>query len=115
MAAEAVYWAAHHRRRELYVGLPTVTAIVGNKVAPGFADWCLARTGFDAQQTRDPDDHERPNNLWAPVPGDHGAHGVFDRRASARCPQLWAATHRGWVTAAALLAAGLLATAAARR
>ena len=34
--AEAVYWAAHHRRRELYVGFSAVKAIVGNKIAPAF-------------------------------------------------------------------------------
>src|SRR5204863_1181712 len=38
VAAEAVYWAAHHRRRELDVGFSSVKAIVGNKIAPRFAD-----------------------------------------------------------------------------
>lgn len=117
VAAEAIHWAAHHRRRELYVGLPTVEAIVGNKVVPGVADWYLSRVGFDSQQTEDPDDHARPNNLWEPVPGDHGAHGVFDDRARDRSSQLWLSTHRLEVTAmlggAALTLA--LAAAASRR
>jgi NAD(P)-dependent dehydrogenase (short-subunit alcohol dehydrogenase family) len=115
VAAEAIHWAANHRRRELYVGMPTVEAIVGDKVASGFADWYLARTGFDSQQTAEPDDHARPCNLWDPVPGDHGAHGVFDGRASARCPELWIGTHRGELSLAGALAAAAAVLMAARR
>ena len=51
--AEAVYWAAHHRRRELWVGYSAVQAILGNRLAPSFADWYLARTGFKGQQMQD--------------------------------------------------------------
>lgn len=53
-------------------------AMHGNKIAPWFADWHLARTGYDSQQTNEPVDTNRPNNLYEPVPGDHGAHGSFD-------------------------------------
>ena len=70
MAAEAIYWAAHHRRREIYVGLPTVIAIWGNSLVPGLADRYLGKTGYDSQQYDGPDDPNRPNNLWQPVPGD---------------------------------------------
>ncbi|HKV47367.1 MAG TPA: SDR family oxidoreductase, partial [Candidatus Acidoferrales bacterium] len=45
VGARAVYWAAHHDRREIYVGAPTVGAIVGNKIAPGALDRYLGRTG----------------------------------------------------------------------
>ena len=31
VAAEAVFYAAHHRRRQIYVGMPTVKAIYGDK------------------------------------------------------------------------------------
>jgi hypothetical protein len=99
VAADAIHWAAHHRRRELYVGLPTVEAIVGNKVAPGIADWYLSRVGVDSQQTDELDDHARPDNLWEPVQGDHGAHGVFNERARAQSSQLWLSTHRLALTA----------------
>src|SRR5919199_6269431 len=95
VAARAIYWAAHERRRELYVGWPTVKAIVGNKAAPGLADWYLARMGYDAQQTDEPVAPGRRDNLWEPVPGDHGAHGSFDERARETSAQLWATTHRG--------------------
>ena len=85
----------------MYVGLPTVLAIVGNKLAPGLGDWYLARTGFASQQTEEPADPHRPNNLWEPVAGDHGAHGRFDARATDHSAELWKSKHRGWVAAAA--------------
>src|ERR671933_797866 len=43
VAAEAVHWAAHHRRREVYVGAPTVYTILGNKLATWMAERYLAR------------------------------------------------------------------------
>src|SRR5437763_6337385 len=56
VGAEAILFAAHHDRREMYVGYPTVEAIVGDHVAPGFADKYLAKNGYDAQQTDEPVD-----------------------------------------------------------
>lgn len=106
VAARAVVWAAHHDRREVWVGLPTVIAILGNKIAPALADWYLARTCFDSQQTEEPADPNRPDNLWHPVAGDHGAHGAFDARAHWHSPQVWATEHRGWVAIAGVM--GLL-------
>jgi NAD(P)-dependent dehydrogenase (short-subunit alcohol dehydrogenase family) len=93
--AEAIHWAAHARRRELWVGGPTVQAILANRLAPGMLDRYLGATGYDSQQTDEPEDRDRPDNLWMPLAGDHGAHGVFDDRAGATSPQLWAARHRG--------------------
>jgi NAD(P)-dependent dehydrogenase (short-subunit alcohol dehydrogenase family) len=107
VAARAIAWAATHRRRQLWVGATTVATILANDVAPGLLDRYLGRTGYKSQQTKQPADPGRPNNLWAPVPGDHGAHGPFDEQAHPRSPQLWASTHRGLVGAAiAGLAAG---------
>jgi NAD(P)-dependent dehydrogenase (short-subunit alcohol dehydrogenase family) len=97
VAAEALYFAAHNPRREFYVGLPTVKAILANKLAPGLLDRYLARTGFDSQQYDGAEDRNRPDNLWQPVPGDHGAHGTFDTRALTRSPQLWTTEHRALV------------------
>ncbi len=117
VAARAIVWAAEHDRRELWVGAPTVEAIVGNRIAPGLLDRYLARTGFDAQQTDGAVDPHRRDNLRQPVDDeqDHGAHGSFDRRASSRSGQLWATTHRGWLALLGLGLAGLAcATAAAR-
>lgn len=83
VAADAILWASEHDRREVRVGAPTWVAIVGNSIAPGLADRYLARTGYAAQQTREPEDPDRPHNLWEPVDStrDFGAHGRFDDRA----------------------------------
>jgi short-subunit dehydrogenase len=105
VAARAIYWASHHRRRELNVGFPTLKAIVGNKIAPGYIDRYLARHGYHSQQTNEPDDPNRPNNLWGPLPGDAGAHGRFDSRAKSSSLQLYATTHRWWTTLGVLGAA----------
>jgi short-subunit dehydrogenase len=107
VGARAIYWAAHHRRREVYAGWPTVEAIVGNKFAPGLLDRYLGKTGFASQQTCEPEDPNRPNNLWRPVGGDHGAHGTFDDRAHARSWELRTSLDRRW------LGAGLATAAAA--
>ncbi len=98
--AEAVYWAAHHRRRELDVGGSAVKAIVGNKVAPRLADVFLARTGFKSQQVEDMPVNGRPDNLFEPVPGEAATHGMFDGQARTSSVQLWASTHRPLVAGA---------------
>jgi hypothetical protein len=67
-AAEAIYWAAHHDRPEVYVGWPTVKAIVGNKIAPRLIDHYLALTGYRSQQTNIPEDPTRPDNLCSLCP-----------------------------------------------
>lgn len=110
IGADAVLFAARHDRREMYVGYPTVEAIIGDKIAPHFADWYLAKLGYDAQQTREPVETDRRHNLWEPVPGDHGAHGTFDDQASSFSPQLWANKNRHWLM---MGGAGLLAFAVA--
>jgi NAD(P)-dependent dehydrogenase (short-subunit alcohol dehydrogenase family) len=97
VAARAIHWAAHHRRRQTSVGWPTVAAILGNKVAPGLLDLYLGRTGFAAQQTERPRDPDRPDNLWAPVPGDHGSHGRYDGRSRKWSLQSWLNLRRGWL------------------
>ena len=100
--AEAVYWAATHRRRELVVGGSALKAILASVVAPGLADRYLARTGYDAQQVQgDPVDHGRADNLFEPVERIAATRGRFDRQASRSSAQLWAATHRAALLAAA--------------
>ena len=115
VAAEAIWWAAHHRRREVWVGAPTVFTILGNRVVPGLLDRYLGRTGVDGQQTDEPVDPNRPDDLFEPVPGDHGAHGVFDQQAQGRSLQLWATQRRPFVVAGAAAAAAGLARLARRR
>ncbi len=107
VGARAVVYAAHHRRREIWVGGSTVEAIFGNKLAPEALDIYLGRTGYDAQQYDGPADPNRPNDLWEPVPGDHGAHGEFDDRASDYSLELRADLNRKWIVLGALGAAGV--------
>lgn len=110
---EAVYWAAHHDRRELWVGYSTVQAIVGGMVAPWFADWYLARTAFSGQQMSDrPVPTDRPNNLYEPQPQLAATHGIFDDEAKTRSPELWLATHRTAIAGGLLAAAGAIGAAA---
>jgi len=102
--AEAIYWAAHHDRNELWLGWPAVKAVVGNKVIPRGLDYYLAWTGFDSQQTKEPVSPDRKDNLFAPVDDaeDRGAHGTFDERSKLKSYQWLASTHRGWLTAGAV-------------
>jgi hypothetical protein len=109
IAARAIVYAAHSDRREIYVGWPTVKAIIGDKIAPGFLDHYLAGMAYEGQQMNEPVEPDRQDNLWEPVPGDHGAHGEFDDRARSVSLQAWTTTHRRLL---ALAAAGLFAGAA---
>ena len=116
LAANAIVWASEHDRREIYVGMPTDVAIIGNKLAPGFADRYLARHGFDSQQTSELEDPDRRDNLWRPVDDirDFGPHGRFGSRSRNASWQLWLTEHRGAVAAsAAAIAAGIGAFVAA--
>src|SRR5438094_1900354 len=97
VAAEAIYFAAHHPRREFYVGWSSAEAIIANKIAPGLIDHFLARTGYDSQQYDGAEDPNRAHNLWEPVPGDHGPHGDFNARAKKSSAFLWLSEHRGWL------------------
>lgn len=115
VGAKAIVYAAQHpNKREYWVGFPAVKAIVGERVAPGLLDRYLAKKGYDAQQTDGAADPDRPNNVWSPVPGDHGAHGRFDERSKGKSVQLWASLNRGLLALAAVgalsgVAAALLA------
>ena len=109
VGAEAIYFVAHNDRREMYVGYPTVEAIVGNKIVPSVGDWYLGEGGYKSQQTDEKVDPNRQNNLFEPVAGDHGAHGSFDARSKDFSPQLWADENRGKVALAGLGAAAGIA------
>lgn len=109
VGARGVYWAAHHKRREVNVGGSTSIVIWGNNLAPGLGDWYLARTGFKGQQTTEPENPHRPDNLYAPVDGDPGTHGTFDKQAKDRSLQFWAVTHRSWLGLGAAALGGLAA------
>ena len=118
VAAEEIVRASDEGRREVFVGWPTVIAILGDKIAPAVGDWYLARTGFDSQQTSEPEDPNRPDNLWTPVDDDRdfGAHGRFDARARPSSSQVWMSRHRRSLAAAGLIGAAIaLLTSQVRR
>jgi short-subunit dehydrogenase len=94
VSAEAIYFAAHHRRREMFVGWPTLKTVIGNRLVPGYVDRVLARTGYEGQQYNGFVGPDRPDNLWKPVPVDFGAHGDFDNVAKSSSWLLWADIHQ---------------------
>lgn len=108
VAAQAIVYAAQHPRREIWVGSPTVYAILGNKIAPWFADWVLSRNGYRGQQTDQPKDPYRDHNLWEPVSGDHGAHGRFEDQSVDFSLELWLSLNRQKVLSALLGLGGFL-------
>jgi short-subunit dehydrogenase len=115
IAARAIYWAAHSRKREIYVAPSTIMAIVGDKIAPGLLDHYLARWGYESQQTDKPADLNQSNDLWEALPGDYGAHGKFDRISRKSSLQLWLNLNRSWLALAGTLAGSALAFALVRR
>ncbi len=78
--ARAIYFAATHRRRDVWVGFPTVKAILANRIAPALIDRYLAKAGYTGQLTDQSEPAGSPANLFEPVPGPYGAHGRFDKR-----------------------------------
>jgi short-subunit dehydrogenase len=112
VAADAIHYAAHHKRRQIYVGLPTVLNILGERLAPWLLDRFLAKTGYKNQMTGQDLDPQGHDNLFEPVDEDRGARGPFDDQAHAVSPQYELAKRRGAVMAgvgAALLGAGVAA------
>jgi NAD(P)-dependent dehydrogenase (short-subunit alcohol dehydrogenase family) len=111
LAADAIVWASRHPRREVNVGATTTATILAQKVWSGLLDRYLGTTGYDAQQTDRPEDPDRADNLFLPVPFDLGAHGSFDDRSHARSAQWWGTRHR---TALGMAGAAALALTARR-
>lgn len=99
--ARAVYHVSRHPRRRLDIAYPTLKAVIAEKFVPAVGDWYLSRQGYSSQQTDQPVSPDRKNNLWKPVPGDHGAHGSFDSRARTFAPLLWLDLNRVPVLATA--------------
>jgi hypothetical protein len=93
----------------VFVGAPTWKTILGEKIAPGLGDRYLARNGIKSQQTDEPINGDRPDNLFAPVEGDRGAHGRFEEGTRDSSPLLWFGKHRRALGAAALAGAGAAA------
>jgi hypothetical protein len=80
-------------------------AIEVNKIAPGMIDQYLGRTNYEAQQIDEPVEADRRDNLWSPIPGDHGSHGSFDASSHNFSTQAWLNTHRTWLLLAGVTGA----------
>ncbi len=93
VAAAAIVWAARHAPRELNVGGSTLRAVWANKLVPGLLDRYLAYRGYESQQTDEPVQADRRDNLFGPLPGDYGAEGRFVSRSRRSSGELWLRTH----------------------
>jgi NAD(P)-dependent dehydrogenase (short-subunit alcohol dehydrogenase family) len=111
VGARAVADVADRPRRRTWVGNSTVGTILGARFAGRFLDWYLARNAYEGQFAPEHQEQRLGPNLYEPVAGDRGAHGVFDAEASESSLQTWAIHHRRGVTAAGVASA--LAAAAA--
>ncbi|MEK6342867.1 MAG: SDR family oxidoreductase [Curtobacterium sp.] len=118
VGARAIAATAERPRRRTWVGESTVYTILGNRISGRFADWYAAKTLVSGQQAPQKDGAALGVNLYEPIPGDHGAHGVFDDSAHAWSPQTWWVEHRrlgNGIIGAALGLAGAVALTAGRR
>jgi short-subunit dehydrogenase len=87
VGARAVYFAAHHRRRETWVGGPATAVIIMSRFLPGFMDRYLEVTSFDAQYCDVPLPPDHRDNLHEPAPQRYGARGIFNGRAKRHSTQ----------------------------
>ena len=113
VAARAIVAAIDDPRREWWVGAPVVATVLASRFADGAVDRYLARTGYDAQQDREPETRT-VDNLFAPLDRDPGAHGRFDPESLGH--SLYAElTRRRRLALAATGVAGLAVAMARRR
>lgn len=79
--AREIVRAAIEAPRELWIGRSSLKAIIGAMLMPPVADRVLASEGYSGQMTSEPEPAGRPDNLFEPVGGDHGARGRFSNRS----------------------------------
>jgi len=115
VAADAIYFAGHHKRKEMSVGWPTVEAINAEKFASAAMDEYLANAAWEGSLREEPSQPGKADNFWEPVPGDRGSHGPFDEEARTFSLQTWASKNRGWLAVAGAATAALAVSLAERR
>ncbi len=108
VAANAIFRAAHERKREYWLGLGTAEVILGNMLGPAYLDRYLARKAYGAQMTGERVRSGRRDNLNHPVPELHRTRGSFGREAAKRAPLLPAPITRAAAVATGVIGAGLL-------
>ena len=113
--ARAIYFGAFNPRRQIWVGFPTVKAILANRIAPAWIDRYLSKSGYTGQITDIPSDPDAPGNLFAPVPGAFGAHGRFDKQARVGSWEMFTSRHRSAAWAAVFVGAAIGAHLLAKR
>jgi hypothetical protein len=106
--ARAIFRAAHEKRREIWLGFPTVMAIIANHIAPHLADLYLAKNGYGAQMQDAGKSSDEPSNLFDPVPGSQAAHGTFDKEARSFSWLSIATRHPYLVTGASMVLSSAL-------
>jgi NAD(P)-dependent dehydrogenase (short-subunit alcohol dehydrogenase family) len=107
--ARAIVFAAFNPRREVWVGYPTVLAILANRIAPRFADRYLASHGYSGQLTAEPTVPDAPSNLFDPVSGRQGASGRFGAQARGGSWEMFTDRHKtAALSALAAIGAGAL-------
>jgi NAD(P)-dependent dehydrogenase (short-subunit alcohol dehydrogenase family) len=108
--AEAVVRCCERPVRELPIGWGAQKLLWGQKLSPRVGDLILLRNGWKGQHTNEPKPESSPDNLFDVLPGDPGAHGLFDDRSRTSTAWTWLRLRRGRiVVGAALGTMGLLA------
>jgi len=106
--AGAVLHCCEHPVRELPIGWGAQKLLWGQKLSPRAGDFMLRRMGWKGQHTGVPKPTDSPDNLYATLAGDPGAHGRFDDRS--RETTLWTSLRlRRWLVGGAVAAAGAAA------
>ncbi|MCQ8279271.1 SDR family oxidoreductase [Acetobacteraceae bacterium KSS8] len=105
--ARAILFAATHRRREIWLGWPTVKAIMANRIAPAYADRMLAKMGYSGQITHEPLPKNAPANLFEPVKGNYGARGRFSAKSRTGSWEMFTDRHRDALIGGLALLAGI--------
>jgi NADP-dependent 3-hydroxy acid dehydrogenase YdfG len=107
--ARAIFFAAtQSHRREIWIGLSTIKAIVANKLAPGLLDRYLAKAGYQGQLSDQRLPPDAPSNLYRPVDGEFAAHGRFDAEACDFSEETALRRHPRATAAVAIAGAALL-------
>ncbi len=106
VAADAIVFAATHKRRDVFVGSSTPPTILAARLAPSLLDKMLSKTGYSGQLSDTPME-QTEGNLYKPAPGsEQGAHGRFDSIAKTKRDIY--TSRQGDVVAAGLLLVGAI-------